>query len=72
MRRQVDISYLITEGLERVRDEGVRLGRPRISIETEERIVRLRSEGMGVKATARAIGVGVGTVQRYAPTRGQP
>lgn len=51
-------------GLKRARAQGKRLGRPRIAPEIERRIRELLGKGRGIRATAQAVGVGVGTVQR--------
>ncbi len=51
-------------GLRRAKAQGKRLGRPRVSRETEERIQRELTKGKGIRAVARKLGVGVGTVQR--------
>lgn len=54
----------INAGLARARAQGKQLGRPRISEKVEERIRDLRAKGSGKLKIARALGVGVGTVQR--------
>ena len=54
----------VNSGLARARAAGTRLGRPKISSEVEARIEELRIAGMGIKAVARKLGVGTGTVQR--------
>ena len=54
----------VNSGLDRARAAGARLGRPKISSEVEARIEELRIAGMGIKAVARKLGVGTGTVQR--------
>jgi DNA invertase Pin-like site-specific DNA recombinase len=55
----------VNAGLARARAQGVTLGRPKVAASVEARIRReLRQAGTGVKATAKALGVGVGTVQR--------
>ena len=51
-------------GLKRARAEGKVLGRPKVSEGTEDAIRAELSKGTGIKATARAVGCGVGTVQR--------
>ena len=43
---------------------GKRLGRPRVPGEVEQRIRRELASGTGIRAVARKVGVGVGTVQR--------
>ena len=54
----------VNAGLARARAEGKRLGRPRVGADLERRVRELRGAGKGVKAVARELGVGVGTVQR--------
>jgi DNA invertase Pin-like site-specific DNA recombinase len=54
----------VNSGLARARAAGTRLGRPRIGGEVEARIEEMRAAGMGIKAVARKLGVGTGTVQR--------
>jgi DNA invertase Pin-like site-specific DNA recombinase len=54
----------VNAGLARARAEGKRLGRPRVVADLERRVRELRGAGKGVKAVARELGVGVGTVQR--------
>jgi DNA invertase Pin-like site-specific DNA recombinase len=54
----------VNSGLARARAAGTRLGRPKISNEVEARILELRRSGMGLKAIARQLGIGTGTVQR--------
>ena len=51
-------------GLRRAKAQGKRLGRPRVAAEVEQRIRRELASGKGIRAVARKLGVGVGTVQR--------
>jgi DNA invertase Pin-like site-specific DNA recombinase len=51
-------------GLRRARAQGKRLGRPRVARDVEERIRRELAKGSGIRAAAKKVGVGVGTVQR--------
>ena len=51
-------------GLARAKAQGTRLGRPKVAGEVEDRIRELRAGGVGIKAAAKRLGVGVGTVQR--------
>jgi DNA invertase Pin-like site-specific DNA recombinase len=51
-------------GLRRAKAQGKRLGRPRVSPVVERRIHRELAKGRGIKAVARKLGVGTGTVQR--------
>jgi DNA invertase Pin-like site-specific DNA recombinase len=54
----------VHSGLRRAKAQGKRLGRPRVSREVEQRIQRELTKGTGIRAVARKLGVGVGTVQR--------
>ena len=54
----------VNSGLARAKAAGTKLGRPKISSEVEARILELRGAGLGIKAVARKLGVGTGTVQR--------
>jgi DNA invertase Pin-like site-specific DNA recombinase len=54
----------VNAGLARARAQGTRLGRPRVGAGVERRVRELRAAGKGIKAVARELGVGVGTVQR--------
>lgn len=56
-------SERIKQGLDRARERGSVLGRPRIPAEKEQEILELLNE-YGIRKTARMAGVGVGTVQR--------
>ena len=51
-------------GLSRARARGKRLGRKRVSPETEDVVRRLLSSGKGILKVAREVGVGVSVVQR--------
>ena len=51
-------------GLRRAKAQGKTLGRPRVDQGTEKAIRRELAKGTGIRAVARKIGVGVGTVQR--------
>src|SRR5499425_1886728 len=63
---------LITErvraGLRNARAKGKRLGRPRKHVDSE-RLAALRSQGLGWRAVATELGVGVGTLYRVARGR---
>jgi hypothetical protein len=50
-------------GLARVRSEGRRLGRPKVAVNPAE-IARLRSQGLSLRAIARHVGIGDGSVGR--------
>jgi DNA invertase Pin-like site-specific DNA recombinase len=54
----------VNAGLRRARAQGKCLGRPRVGLDVEAKIRRELGKGRGIKATARKVGVGVGTVQR--------
>ena len=58
------IQERVKAGLARARSKGKRLGRPRVSKETEGRIHRLRAEGMGYNRIATTVGCGNAVVQR--------
>lgn len=58
------IQERVKAGLERAKANGKTLGRPKVSSKIEDSIRQLRSKGMGIKKTARTVGVGVGVVQR--------
>ena len=51
-------------GLKRARAEGKVLGRPKVGEDVEDAIRAELANGTGIKATAKAVGCGVGTVQR--------
>jgi DNA invertase Pin-like site-specific DNA recombinase len=52
----------VNSGLARAKAAGTRLGRPSVGSEVEARILELRRSGMGLKAIARRLGIGTGTV----------
>jgi DNA invertase Pin-like site-specific DNA recombinase len=54
----------VNAGLKRAKAEGKILGRPRVDQATEKAILRELAKGTGIRAAARKVGVGVGTVQR--------
>lgn len=54
----------VCAGLARARQQGKKLGRPRISAAVEHSIKSARAKGLGMNRIAREVGVGVGTVQR--------
>jgi DNA invertase Pin-like site-specific DNA recombinase len=62
------IQERVRAGLARAKAEGIRLGRPNIEGKTEQAIRRaLKKKGRpGIIKIAKALGVGVGTVQRVA------
>ncbi len=58
------IQERVHAGLARARKEGKRLGRPKVSRKTEQRIQAARAEGKGINRIAADLHVGSGTVRR--------
>jgi DNA invertase Pin-like site-specific DNA recombinase len=58
------IRQRVNAGLARARAQGKRLGRPRVDHRIAARVRAELTKGTGVIKTAKALGVGVGTVQR--------
>ncbi len=58
------IQERVKAGLARARAQGKKLGRPRVSAAIERRVQLQRAKGIGIKAIARKLKVGTGTVQR--------
>ena len=58
------IQERVKSGLARAVAQGKRLGRPEVSKEVVERVQELRAQGQGIIKIAKAVGCGVGTVQR--------
>jgi DNA invertase Pin-like site-specific DNA recombinase len=54
----------VQAGLRRARADGKRLGRPRVAAKIEQAIRHELMKGRGIRAVARHVGVGTGTVQR--------
>src|SRR5437867_11417936 len=54
----------VKSGLRRAVAQGKKSGRPRVDQESEQKVLKLRKDGLGIKRTARTVGVGVATVQR--------
>jgi DNA invertase Pin-like site-specific DNA recombinase len=54
----------ITAGLERARQQGTRLGRPRVAAKKEAEVRRHLAAGVGILKAAKLAGVGSGTAQR--------
>jgi DNA invertase Pin-like site-specific DNA recombinase len=54
----------VLAGLDRVRQQGKKLGRPKVSPKTEDAIRRHLSAGHGILKVAAMVGVGSDTVQR--------
>jgi DNA invertase Pin-like site-specific DNA recombinase len=61
--RQI-IRSRVVAGLNRVREQGKRLGRPTIGGKVEDAIRQQLDAGHGILKVARIVGVGSGTVQR--------
>ena len=53
----------VKSGLRRAVAQGKKLGRPRVDHD-ERKVLKLLKDGVGIKRTARTVGVGVATVQR--------
>jgi DNA invertase Pin-like site-specific DNA recombinase len=62
------IAERVRAGLRNARANGKRLGRPRKSLDSG-RIAALRAQGVGWRAIAKELRVGVGTLYRFAPGR---
>jgi DNA invertase Pin-like site-specific DNA recombinase len=60
----------VKAGLRNARAKGKRLGRPPKDLDTES-IAALRRKGLGWRAIAEHLGVGVGTLYRIAPERSE-
>jgi DNA invertase Pin-like site-specific DNA recombinase len=58
------IRQRVNAGLARARAQGKRLGRPRVDHRIEAKVRAELTKGTGVVKTAKALGIGVGTVQR--------
>ena len=58
------ISERVKAGLARTKAKGTKLGRPKVSSETEAQILELRSKKMGMLAIGKELGIGTSTVQR--------
>jgi len=54
----------VRAGLKRAKEEGKKLGRPRVSQEVEAKVLKLRRQGNGMRRIARELGIGNCTVQR--------
>ncbi|MGA9892821.1 MAG: recombinase family protein [Xanthobacteraceae bacterium] len=54
----------VVSGLARARENGTRLGRPKLAADKEQAIRLARADGKGIRLIARELGVGVGTVLR--------
>ncbi len=58
------IQERVKAGLARAKAQGKKLGRPRVSASIERKVRTHRTKRMGIKAIARKLGIGTGTVQR--------
>lgn len=58
------IQERVKSGLARAKADGKTLGRPKVDQGTELKVIQMRAEGTGIKAIAKRLGIGVGTVQR--------
>lgn len=54
----------VNAGLARAKAQGKTLGRPKISLGTENKIKTMLKSGTGILKTAKTLGIGTGTVQR--------
>ena len=54
----------VMAGLKRAKAHHVKLGRPKVAAEMEERVRAELAKGTGILKTARVLGLGTGTVQR--------
>jgi DNA invertase Pin-like site-specific DNA recombinase len=54
----------VNAGLARAKAQGVKLGRPKVAGAIEAQVRELRASGLGIKATAKRLNIGTGTVQR--------
>lgn len=62
------ISERVKAGVRNARAKGKQIGRPRRVLDTSK-IASLRAAGHGMRAIAKQLGVGVGTLYRVAPAR---
>lgn len=58
------IQERVKSGLARAKADGKTLGRPKVDQGTELKVNQMRAQGTGIKAIAKRLGIGVGTVQR--------
>ena len=63
LERQI-IRSRVVAGLDRVRQQGKKLGRPKVAPKIKDAIRRHLSTGNGILKAAALVGVGSGTVQR--------
>ena len=62
------IQERVKAGLERAREQGKVLGRPKVSPKVERAIVKARRQGKGIRKIASEVGCGVSVVQRVVAT----
>jgi DNA invertase Pin-like site-specific DNA recombinase len=60
------IAERVKAGLRNARAKGKKLGRPKRIVDAKQ-VASLRAQGLGVRAIAKQLGVGVGTLYRIAP-----
>jgi DNA invertase Pin-like site-specific DNA recombinase len=58
------IQERVKAGLDRARNQGKTLGRPRVQASVEQKIKAARQQGKGIKKIAQELKIGVSTVQR--------
>jgi DNA invertase Pin-like site-specific DNA recombinase len=58
------IRQRVNAGLSRAKAQGKRLGRPQVDHRVAVRVRAELTKGTGILKTAKALGIGVGTVQR--------
>ena len=54
----------VCAGQKRARDQGKKMGRPRVAYEIEQQIIDYREQGLGMKKIAKTLKIGVSVVQR--------
>jgi hypothetical protein len=64
VNRKDGLSDLIKEGLTKAKDKGVKLGRPKLSNEIDELIIKLHNNGLTQRKIATIVGVSHTTVGR--------
>lgn len=58
------IQERVKAGIENARSKGIKLGRPGLSLELQEKIIELRNQGHGILKIGRILKVGTSQVQR--------
>jgi hypothetical protein len=59
---------LIVDG--RAMAQGVKLGRPKIDIATEQKVRKQLAKDVGILKVAKSLGIGTGTIHRISSLRG--